>query len=134
MNNGHIVDPQHLGNNLSTPEVIRSFDDAPPFGSGPGRTFIFAVNTDCEIRVAADGVRAAAGAIKHETLFHNADVLAAGEIHIRDGIIAGLNDHSGSYGTVGRLETDPAFATALLDAFARNNLPVDPALIEELRR
>lgn len=134
VNNGRISDPHAPNQNLSTPEVIRSYDDPPPVGSGPGRTLIFAVNSEYEVRVAPDGVRPLVGAVKHETLFHNADVLAAGEIHIRDGIIAGVNDHSASYGTLGRLETDPAFSDALLQAFAINNLPVEPALIEELRR
>jgi hypothetical protein len=131
--NGHIADPQHPENSLSTPEVVKSFSDPPPPGSGSGRTFIFAISEDFQIRVAPDGVRTVAGAVKHETLFHNADVLAAGEICIRDGIIAGLNDLSGSYRTEGYLETNPDFAKAVLRAFEKNHLPVDDALIDQLQ-
>ena len=54
--------------------------------------------------------------MKHETLFHNANVRAAGELEVVDGMIVNVNDHSGSYGTVGKLQTDRRFAMAVLTA------------------
>ena len=72
--------------------------------------------------------------MKHETLFHNADVLAAGEIHIRSGVIAGLNDHSGSYGTAGALEENPEFSTSVLSAVERLSLPIDEATRQYLQQ
>jgi hypothetical protein len=132
VNNDRITDPNYRGINLSTPGVVKSFSEPPPPGSGYGRTFIFAVSEGQEIHVAADSERALPNAVKHETLFHNADVLAAGEICIRDGVIFALNDHSGSYGTVGELETNSDFARAVLSAFDKHRLPVDPNLRSEL--
>jgi hypothetical protein len=128
---GRINDPHQMENTLSTPEVRRSRSEPDP-GGGYGKTFIFAVSEDFEIHIAPDSDRALEGAVKHETLFHNADVLAAGEICIRDGIIAGLNDLSGSYGTDGALETNPGFADAALLAFDKHGLPVREILKDEL--
>lgn len=60
---------------------------------------IYAVDVNFNIHIAFDGVRGRPNAVKHETLFHNADVRAAGELTITDGIIVGVNDRSGSYRT-----------------------------------
>lgn len=83
----------------------------------PSSPFIYAVAESGEIRVAPDGDRDTPNSVKHETLFHNAPVRAAGEIHIRDGQIIHVNDHSGSYQTYGALHANPAFAQARLQAF-----------------
>src|SRR4051794_13752502 len=42
--------------------------------------FIYAVDENFTVHVALDGVRGTQNAVKHETLFHNADVRAAGEL------------------------------------------------------
>ena len=94
--------------------------------------FIFAVSRDHEIRIAIDHIRPIENAVKHETLFHNADVLAAGEISFRDGIVSDINDRSGSYGTWGMLDTAPGFAEAVLTAFEQNGIPVLDSLREFL--
>lgn len=94
--------------------------------------FIFAISQDYEIRIAMDHLRTIDNAVKHETLFHNADVLAAGEISFRDGIVIDINDRSGSYGTLGMLDTAPGFAEAVLTAFEQNGIPVLDSLQELL--
>jgi hypothetical protein len=129
---GRITDPHQVGSNLSTPGVRMPCCGFGSSAGGDAEIFIFAVDEELRIHIAQDTDRAVAGAVKHETLFHNADVLAAGEICIRDGIIAGLNDHSGSYGTRGALETDREFADAVLQAFSTNDLPVSEILRDEL--
>ena len=129
---GRIADPAQMDTNLSTPEVRTLRDDPEPPGGGPGKTFIFAVDGDFEVHAAPDGERALAHAVKHETLFHNADVRAAGEICIQDGVVLNLNDHSGSYKTVGKLETDSDFAEAVLRAFDLRGLPLDSLLRNRL--
>ncbi len=78
--------------------------------------FIFAVApTTFEMRIHLDGDRSLAGAIKHESLFHNEHVLAAGEIQFENGELVDLNDASGSYATYGSL-TLPSFQEAVLKA------------------
>ncbi|MEY2500622.1 MAG: hypothetical protein QOI07_956 [Verrucomicrobiota bacterium] len=129
---GRIVDPMQMEINLSTPDIRTLPDDPLPPGGGYGKTFIFAVDKDFEVHVAPDSERANAHAIKHETLFHNADVRAAGEICIQEGVIVNLNDHSGSYKTVGKLETDSDFADAVLRASDLHDLPVDSVLRHKL--
>ena len=86
---------------------------------------IYAVDVDFNIHVGFDGIRGTAGAVKHETLFHNADVRAAGELTLRGGIIVRVNDQSGSYRTSGRLDTDRRFAEAILTALDRAACPVE---------
>jgi hypothetical protein len=77
---------------------------------------IYAVDVNFEIRAGFDGIRGEENAVKHETLFHNADVRAAGEMAVVGGIIVSVNDFSGSYRTAGKLETDRRFAEAVLTA------------------
>ncbi len=129
---GRIKDPHNKAVNLNTPDVRILRSDPEPEGSGYGKTLIFAVNSDYEIRIALDSDREVVGSVKHETLFHNADVLAAGEIAIHDGIITRINDISGSYVTDGALEAKPSFSVAVLKAFNLLALPVDPMLREQL--
>ncbi len=43
-----------------------------------------------------------------------------------------MNDFSGSYGTRGEMETNPAFANAVLSALQKQNLPVDDLFLQEL--
>jgi hypothetical protein len=129
---GRILEPPALAHPLSTPQIRRLKSDPEPIGGGYGRTFIFAVNETFEIHVATDSDRSVGNSVKHETLFHNADVLAAGEISIQNGVVVNVNDHSGSYGTVGELESNPAFAHAVLEVIARHALPIDPQLKDRL--
>lgn len=96
-----------------------------------GRVLIYAVDADLQVHVAFDGLRGTTTAVKHETLFHNADVQAAGEIVIVDGIVQSVNDHSGSYRTHGQMEVDPAFAQAVLDSL--DQLGVLMAPVERIR-
>ncbi len=119
-----IAAPKEMVTNLSTPKVPKARGEREPPGSGAGKTYIFAVGEDLEVHIALDSDRQDAGAVKHETLFHNADVLAAGEICIEDGVISALNDHSGSYGTDAELEANPGFARAVLSACEKHKFPV----------
>jgi hypothetical protein len=80
------------------------------------RTFIYAVDLNGEMRIGEDGIRGQPEAVKHETLFHNADVAAAGELQIRDGVVVHVNDRSGSYGTSGLLDVDRRFAATVLNS------------------
>jgi hypothetical protein len=86
------------------------------------------------MNVSLDGYRGSDNAVKHETLFHNAAVLAAGELEVLDGIIVGINDHSGTYRTYGMLDNDPSFAETVLKALERAEVPVDPQLRRQLER
>lgn len=94
--------------------------------------FIFAVSREYRLRVAPDGDRNLPDAVKHETLFHNEPVLAAGEVHVVDGWIVDVNDQSGSYRTITYLETDPRFARELLRAITQNRIPATPVVLERL--
>ncbi|HEX7192694.1 MAG TPA: hypothetical protein VF381_14090 [Thermoanaerobaculia bacterium] len=85
------------------------------------RVLIYAVSSDFEIHVGFDGTRGQENAVKHETLFHNADVRAAGELEVVGGIIYKVNDFSGSYRTAGKLDTDRRFAEAVLTACDRSS-------------
>jgi hypothetical protein len=67
------------------------------------RILIYAVDENFDIHVGFDSERGMPSAVKHETLFRNADVRAAGEIEVSDGIVVEVGDVSGSYGTSGRL-------------------------------
>lgn len=105
-----------------------------PIGRGPTRSymFIYAVNAEHRIRFAPDGNRNAADSVKHETLFTNADVLAAGEIQFTDGVVTDINDLSGSYGTQSVMESDPTFARDLLAALERAGIPVSSVVAARL--
>jgi hypothetical protein len=132
LKDGVIRDPVQPSTALHTAK-IQSWRSA---GGPPdeGNLYIFAVSENYELNVAPDGDRKAANAVKHETLFHNEDVLAAGEIYIANGVVQDINDASGSYGTRGALETDPKFADAVLKALTTHGLPVDAVLLEHLRQ
>jgi hypothetical protein len=130
---GRILAPPTLSMPLSTPQIKKLKSDPEPIGGGYEKTFIFAVNEQLEIHVAPDSDRCSQNAVKHETLFHNADVLAAGEICIQDGVIVNINDHSGSYDTIGDLESNPAFATAVLEVILKHGFPIDPELKDRLQ-
>lgn len=115
---GEVIDPRHPGvllDNLAGPKII------------------YAVSTDFVVHIAFDGVRGAADAVKHETLFHNANVTAAGEVSFHMGRVAGINDHSGSYGTFGKLASDPAFARAVRLGFSRTLVLMNESVPETIR-
>lgn len=97
------------------------------------RRMIYAVSIDLRIHVAFDGNRGAEHAVKHETLFHNGDVAAAGEINVVDGVVASINDRSGSYGTTGQMKVDRRFANAVLMAFQRAQVPMTESAVDFLR-
>ena len=77
------------------------------------------------IRVGFDSVRGMPDAVKHETLFHNADVRAAGEFEIENGVIVEVGDVSGTYGTPGRIQTDPSFVEAVLRSLDAAGAPIE---------
>lgn len=97
-------------------------------------TVIYAVNENFEINIGFDGVRGSRDAVKHETLFHNADVRAAGELEIEAGVIVEVGDISGTYGTPGRIQTDPSFADAVLNALDRASAPIERSERRRLER
>jgi hypothetical protein len=97
------------------------------------RRSIYAVSTTLVVHIAFDGVRGATDAVKHETLFHNANVAAAGEVSFVMGRVSNLNDHSGSYGTFGKLASDPAFARAVRLGFSRTLVLMDKSVLENIR-
>jgi hypothetical protein len=126
-----------LGNRLRSVHSPAELLDAPVVNGNDDHLekpyrFIFAVSQNFEIRIALDHLRVVDNAVKHETLFHNANVLAAGEIYFENGVVIEINDRSGSYGTLGMLETAPGFAEAVLTAFERNGIPVLDSLREFL--
>jgi len=98
------------------------------------RVLLYAVGENFEIRVGFDGRRGTPNAVKHETLFHNADVRAAGELEVDGGVIVEVGDVSGTYGTPGRIQTDDSFATAVLIALDRIEAPLESAERRRLRR
>jgi len=102
--------------------------------SKPEVAFIYAVNENFAIHVALDGVRGTQDAVKHETLFHNAEVRAAGELEIEAGVIVKVDDISGTYGTPGRIQTDPRFADAVLTALDEIHAPIDRNVRSGLER
>jgi hypothetical protein len=101
---------------------------------GKNRIMIYAVDENFAIRVGFDSERGTPSSVKHETLFRNADVRAAGEIEVSEGVIVEVGDVSGSYGTSGRLQTDPSFAEAILTAIERIDAPLDGAERRRLER
>jgi hypothetical protein len=104
-------------------------------GSSPGaeRVLIYAVDSNFNMHIGFDGVRDQPNAVKHETLFHNADVFAAGELTVNDGIIVRVNDRSGSYRTVGKIDIDRRFAEAVLTAIDRASAPLSGSERSRLR-
>jgi hypothetical protein len=103
-------------------------------GNGPADgMYIYAVDSDGSLRMARDGHRPDPDAVKHETLFHNANVAAAGELVFAGGALVDATDNSGSYWTLGELETRPDFARALLDAITFAGVPIVPQLLARLR-
>ena len=131
LRNGLIFEPIHLAHPLSTPR-IPTLSNPDTIVDEITQPFIYAISLDFEMHLAPDGNRPTAGSIKHETLFHNEHVLAAGEIWIQNGVVAGMNDFSGSYGTRGEMEANPAFAEAVLSALRKQNLPVEEMFFQEL--
>lgn len=98
-----------------------------------GPKIIYAVSAALVVHLAFDGVRGAVDAVKHETLFHNANVAAAGEVSFAMERVSSINDHSGSYGTFGRLASDPAFARAVRLGFSRTLVLMDESVRETIR-
>jgi hypothetical protein len=84
------------------------------------------------VHIAFDGVRGAPDAVKHETLFQNANVEAAGEISFVMGRVSSINDHSGSYGTYGKLVSDPEFARAVRRAFSLTRVLMNPSVQKDI--
>jgi hypothetical protein len=97
-------------------------------------TLIYAVDENFEINIGFDGVRGTHDAVKHETLFHNADVRAAGELEIEAGVIVEVGDISGTYGTPGRIQTDPSFSDAVLRALDGASVPIERGERRRLER
>jgi hypothetical protein len=62
---------------------------------------IFAVDEAHRFHLGFDGLRGQPSTVKHETLFHNANVLAAGELIVRQGIIVDVNDHPAAMARMG---------------------------------
>ncbi|HYM62682.1 MAG TPA: hypothetical protein VEZ11_17490 [Thermoanaerobaculia bacterium] len=119
--NGRVRDPWDRRRLLTTRGSARLAD----------RVLIYAVAADLQVHVGFDGVRGTTGAVKHETLFHNAAVRAAGEIVIVEGVVQSVNDHSGSYRTHGKMAADPGFARAVLGSLDRAGAAITA---EELTR
>ena len=98
------------------------------------RVLIYAVDENFRLHVGFDCERTISDAVKHETLFQNADVRAAGELEIADGVIVEVDDISGTYGTPGRIQTDPFFADAVLRALDGCGAPIKESERERLER
>lgn len=101
----------------------------PPLGSTG--VWIFAVR-EGRMRLAPDsGPRSSQGglapdAIKHETLFSNARVNAAGEVLIQQGVVVEVNAASGTY----TCDMDDHFVGAVLEALR----DAGARITEDLRR
>jgi hypothetical protein len=115
---GKVVDPRHPGELLD---------------NSAGPKIIYAISAELVVHIAFDGVRGAADAVKHETLFHNANVEAAGEVSFLMGRVSGINDHSGSYRTFGKLASDLRFRRALRFGFSRAGVLMVPSVEKTLR-
>lgn len=113
---GQISDPQRGG----------------PLTTADDRRLIYAVDADLRIHVGFDGDRGTFNAVKHETLFHNAPVEAAGELEVADGVVVSINDRSGSYGTTGMMRVDRRMAGAVLAAMRRAEVPLSEAVVDFL--
>ena len=121
---GTILDPRDMANVLTVGRSV---------GKRAG-VLIYAVDENFQIKVGFDGTRGTDEAVKHETLFHNADVRAAGELEIEGGVILEVGDSSGTYGTQGRLQTDHTFADAVLRALDGIAAPIDAGERRRLER
>jgi hypothetical protein len=97
------------------------------------RRLIYAIDADLRIHVGFDGDRGTANAVKHETLFHNAPVEAAGEMQVADGIVVSINDRSGSYGTTGLMRVDRRMARTVLAAMRLAKVPMTEAVVDSLK-
>jgi hypothetical protein len=102
--------------------AIDPMDQSRLLDSKASGTIIYAVNDQLTVHIGFDGVRGQADAVKHETLFHNANVRAAGEVQFRRGKVSAVNDHSGSYGTYGKLVLDADFRDAVRTGFERSGI------------
>lgn len=96
------------------------------------RRLIYAVDSGGRIHVGFDGDRGVPHAVKHETLFHNAPVEAAGEMRVANGVIVEVNDRSGSYGTIGQLKIDRRMAQAVLTALQAAEVPLTSEVLDFL--
>ncbi|GAB5404577.1 MAG: hypothetical protein Aurels2KO_28080 [Aureliella sp.] len=123
-----IIDPYNQNELLSVAPRLPN-ENTPAYR--PAR-YIYAVSKDLGFRIALDCDRKSPRAVKHETLFHNQDVRAAGEIGFRDGRVDKLDDISGSYGTRGAMEEDLSFIKSLVEAIELNQVPVSPFLFQRL--
>jgi hypothetical protein len=103
-----------------------------PLTTADDRRLIYAVDADLRVHVGFDGDRGTLNAVKHETLFHNAPVEAAGELEVADGIVVSINDHSGSYGTIGMMRVDRRMPRAVLVAMRRAKVPLSEAVVDFL--
>ena len=119
---GRIIDPDDREKPLTTRSTRFS------------RVMIYAVDGKYQMNGAVDPVRGTPNAVKHETLFHNAPVLAAGEVDVDDGIIVGVNDRSGTYQTRGMLDFDSSFANAVARAITDANVPIAPTTMSLLKK
>jgi hypothetical protein len=113
---GVVIDPE-LGIRLTTTER---------------RRLIYAVDGALHCHLGFDGERGESGAVKHETLFHNGPVAAAGEIEFVDGVVTGINDRSGTYRTTGLMRVDRRLARAVLAAFRGAGVPMDDSTVDYL--
>ena len=107
------------------------FLNTAPLGTLEG-AFIYAISNDHAMRIAPDGDRQKAHSVKHETLFQNANVRAAGQLYVREGILYDLDDSSGSYATRGMLEADPEFAKAISHCLDAYDVEISAALRAKL--
>jgi hypothetical protein len=123
---GSVFDLASLVN--SEGEVVHPTNPGVLLDNSAGPRIIYAVSRDLVVHIAFDGVRGAADAVKHETLFQNANVEAAGEVSFVMGRVSGINDHSGSYGTYCKLASDTAFARAVRRAFSLTRVLMNPSV------
>lgn len=115
-------------------EVVDPCLDGVLLDTENGENVIYAVSGELDVHIGIDGTRGVPDAVKHETLFHNANVRAAGEIVFRQGKVVALNDHSGSYGTYGMLATDPEFAEAVVAGFEKAGVAMRQSLRNSLKK
>jgi hypothetical protein len=131
---GLVNDPTNADLLLTTSSLATSWANASGARLPSGHRYIYAVSESYELHFAPDGERQVPDSVKHETLFKNADVRAAGEIAVVEGVISEINDRSGSYRTYGALEADAGFADAVLVAIDKLDAPLSPSLREKLEQ
>jgi hypothetical protein len=128
IDNRRVLDPfnrEEYLTSVAAPKYGEDVADLPP-------RFIYAVGLDYTVHIAMDGDRSIPGSVKHETLFHNKNVLAAGEIGFTEGVITSINDHSGSYSTYTHIDITQSFVDALLQAFPAHTIEMLPILRSQL--